>query len=477
MAHRTSIACAALLLATAFSSVVHAGKIGDYRDEPDAWFASDEGKSILANVLAAQRANGVWWKNYDLAKPPFNTTGDEGRAIFDNMATIGELRLLGRAVRVTGDAKFRDAFDRGLALTLKAQYANGGWPQEYPAPTKGYAMQVTFNDDAMTRVLLFLKDVAEGKPDVAFVDADARARAKAAFDRGIDCVLASQVKIDGRPTVWCAQYDEKTLLPAKARAYELPSLSGGESAGITLMLMGIETPDGRVKSAVQDAVSWFDRAKLTGIRTEEAVERARGPGEGRRGRRRRPDGRAAVGPVLRPRDRQAVLLRPRWREEGDAGRDRARAADGLRVAPPVGQAGAGGVPRVGGEAGRAERDRGGAMSEAMFHACDGRSRVCTLTRQTLGPRLPTPRVCPSEEGGSARPALRRPTSLRSDVATTPCERNRTNRSCRLCEARRARNRPADLRNDRPGGAEAEVNARRSAEIRCLRRPFSSQGCR
>ncbi len=32
-----------------------------------------------------------------------------------------------------------------------------------------------------------------------------------------------------RLTVWCAQHDEKTLQPAKARAVELPSLSGLES--------------------------------------------------------------------------------------------------------------------------------------------------------------------------------------------------------------------------------------------------------
>ena len=264
---RRFLSAVTLALALAAASA-HAGKIGEYRDEPDAWFKGDEGKTILANVLAAQRTTGGWWKNYDLDKPPFNTTGDESRSIFDNMATIGEMRLLARAFRVTGDASYRAAFDRGLKLVFESQYPNGGWPQEFPAPTKGYAMQVTFNDDAMTRVLQFLKDVVDAKPDVAFVDEPTRAKARAAFDRGIDCVLKCQVKMNATSTVWCAQYDAETLKPAKARAYELPSLSGDESAGITLLLMSIDKPTPAMKQGVQDAVAWFDSAKLLGIKTE-----------------------------------------------------------------------------------------------------------------------------------------------------------------------------------------------------------------
>lgn len=267
---------AALAICLAVSSA-HAGKIGDYRNQPDEWFKGEEGKTILANVLAAQRTTGGWWKNYDLAKPPFDIKSNEGRTIFDNMATIGELRLLARAIRVTGDAKYREAFDRGLKVVFDAQYANGGWPQEYPVPTKGYAMQVTFNDDAMTRVLKFVQDIARGRDDLAFADESTRGKAQAAFDRGIECVLECQVRMGVTPTVWCAQYDPQTLKPAKARAYELPSLSGDESAGVTLLLMSIEQPSNAVKQAVQDAVVWFDSAKLLGIRTEKRASAPEDP--------------------------------------------------------------------------------------------------------------------------------------------------------------------------------------------------------
>jgi PelA/Pel-15E family pectate lyase len=280
MGTRTSTLLAAAALALATFSTAHAGQIGTYRDEPDAWFTGDEGKQILANILTAQRANGGWYKNYDVAKLPEKMAASkDGVGIFDNQATTTEMRVLARAYRVTGDAKFREAFDRGLEYTLQAQYDNGGWPQEYPLAKKGYTMQVTFNDGAMTRVLELLKDVADGKADFAFADSATRAKAQAAFDRGIDCVLKTQLTVLGKKTVWCAQYDEKTLQPAKARAYELPSLSGGESAGIVLLLMSIERPDDRVKQAVQDAVAWFDSAKMTGVRIERLKSSPEEPGK------------------------------------------------------------------------------------------------------------------------------------------------------------------------------------------------------
>jgi pectinesterase len=68
--------------------------------------------------------------------------------------------------------------------------------------------------------------------------------------------------------VWCAQHDEVTFEPAKARAYELPSLSGSESAGIVQLLMEIEKPDKEVVTAIKAAVTWFEKVKIEGIRIE-----------------------------------------------------------------------------------------------------------------------------------------------------------------------------------------------------------------
>ena len=64
---------------------------------------------------------------------------------------------------------------------------------------------------------------------------------------------------DGVKTVWAQQYDHETLQPVKARAYELPALSAGESADITMLLMRIKNPSPEVVEAVESAAAWFDR--------------------------------------------------------------------------------------------------------------------------------------------------------------------------------------------------------------------------
>jgi len=62
------------------------------------------------------------------------------------------------------------------------------------------------------------------------------------------------------------------LLPAKARAYELPSLSGKESAKIVLLLMSIENPSKEVVAAVEAAVAWFEKVKITGLREDRVLK-------------------------------------------------------------------------------------------------------------------------------------------------------------------------------------------------------------
>ncbi len=81
--------------------------------------------------------------------------------------------------------------------------------------------------------------------------------------------MKTQIVVDGKKTAWCAQYDEKTLAPAAARAYELPSISGQESAGIVAFLMKIDKPNPAVIDAIQSAVKWMEDSKITGIQVVE----------------------------------------------------------------------------------------------------------------------------------------------------------------------------------------------------------------
>jgi PelA/Pel-15E family pectate lyase len=240
-------------------------------------------------VIQYQSSQGGWPKSTDLARPPL-TPDDippEGRGranSLDNDATTVPMEFLAHMVTATGESAYRDSFLRGVDYLLVAQYPNGGWPQFWPLRGDAYYSRITYNDGAMIRVMQVLRDIAAGQSPYAFVDAERRNKAAAAVQRGIDCILKTQIKQNGVLTAWCAQHDENTLEPAWARAYEAPSLSGSESVDIIRFLMSIEEPSPDVIAAIEGAVAWLRAVPISGMR----LEYHRGA-DGRRERRLVPD--------------------------------------------------------------------------------------------------------------------------------------------------------------------------------------------
>jgi pectate lyase len=253
-----------ICLLMAATAVVAAGPLDDLLRRPDAWFTSAEGRTAIANMLSWQAPAGSWPKNRDHSAQPFGGDRAELQGTFDNGATTRELRVLARAFQATSDPACQQAFLAGFDHILTAQYPNGGWPQQFP-PGPQYHRHITFNDYCMTRLLEFLRDAA-GDTGRGLLDDRRRAAARDAVSRGIGCILKCQVRVRGELTVWCAQHDEATLAPAPARSYELPSLSGAESAGILRLLMSLDEPSPEVVRAVEAGVAWFAAVKLEGIR-------------------------------------------------------------------------------------------------------------------------------------------------------------------------------------------------------------------
>ena len=286
MSIKTMIAALALAVITPLAaSAQEQGKAGKNKKKErwtsfaknakDAFFTTAEAARIGDNLLFYQHATGGWPKNMQLQDPLTDSSrkriGElkDGKryATIANKATTTEIVYLSRLYNATKDAKYRDAALRGFGYLFEAQYDNGGWPQFYPLP-KGYYTHITYNDDAMVNVLKLMRDAAKGKAPFTFLPDSVRAKAKAALDKGVSCILRTQVVQDGRKTVWCAQHDENTLQPANARAYELASLSGQESDDIVLFLMSLSKPSMEIRQCVEDAVAWFKKSKITGMRLE-----------------------------------------------------------------------------------------------------------------------------------------------------------------------------------------------------------------
>jgi PelA/Pel-15E family pectate lyase len=237
-----------------------------FERRPDEWYRKAEGSQVIENVLSHQADLGGWPKNLETSAGMFKGDRATLKGTFDNGATCGEVRFLAHAARFTSDARCRAAVVKAIDHILQAQYPSGGWPQSFP-PGRAYHRHITFNDDTMLHLLELVRDVGRSD-EFRFLDQARRDASTRAFEAGIRCILACQIKVDGRPTVWCAQHDEVTFEPRPGRTFELVSLSGSESAGILMLLMSLDRPNPEVVKAVEAGARWFEAAKLNGIRLD-----------------------------------------------------------------------------------------------------------------------------------------------------------------------------------------------------------------
>jgi PelA/Pel-15E family pectate lyase len=233
-----------------------------------ARYETDDIRGIADNILLYQQPNGGWPKNYDMLailtdeqKAILSQHRDSFHTTFDNGATYTQIAYLAKAYTLLGDTKYKEAAIRGLRFILKAQYKNGGWPQFYP-DISGYRKYITFNDGAMIGAMQVLQDISQNEPYYSFVDNQLRNQAIKAYQKGINCILNCQIAENGKPTVWCQQHDNITLLPVGARTFELPSKASEESAEIVRLLMQVKNPNPQIIDAIKNAVAWFQKVAI-----------------------------------------------------------------------------------------------------------------------------------------------------------------------------------------------------------------------
>lgn len=249
-------------------------------DKPAAWYGSEPARTVVANILSFQTPAGGWGKNQPRDRAPRQkgqayvadnnnkraTPGDFDTAqdpqwtyvgTVDNDATITEIRFLAKAApQLPAElAKAcRDAAERGVRYLLAAQFPNGGWPQVWPLQG-GYHDAVTLNDNAVVEVAELMNWVSRGEAGLAFLPADVKAAAAAAHERAVQLLLATQIRTNGRLTLWAQQHDALTLAPTSARNYEPPALSAGESARALEFLMQQPQPSPQIVQAVHAGIA------------------------------------------------------------------------------------------------------------------------------------------------------------------------------------------------------------------------------
>ncbi len=241
--------------------------------------------ALADNLLTWQMPHGGFFKNgleryttpWDgrAARSDWTGAGGVELGTIDNDATVNELLFLADVYQRTGAESYRDGARRALEFLLTMQLERGGFPQVHPQRTgTTYSNYVTFNDDAMARVLVLLLQISNEVPplDGDVFTAEQRESARAAIEVAVDYILKAQIEQDGKKTVWCAQHDPNSYEPRGGRSYELPSKSGKESIGVVTFLMTQpQTPE--VESAVKAAIAWYESDAVQ-LKDTEYVSRA-----------------------------------------------------------------------------------------------------------------------------------------------------------------------------------------------------------
>ena len=204
------------------------------------------------------------------AKSSWTAKGGGDLGTIDNNATVQEMRLLAVRYKATTNSNYKSAFktsfNKAVNFLLTMQRSKGGLPQVWPK-RGNYSDQITLNDNAMIRAMVTMMDIANKTSpfDSDIIDDNTRSKMKSALNKAIDYLLKAQIVNDGKLTVWCAQHDTNSLAPVGARAYELASKSGSESAGAVWFLMNWPEQTEAIQKSIKGAIEWYKKTRVTGL--------------------------------------------------------------------------------------------------------------------------------------------------------------------------------------------------------------------
>ena len=234
-------------------------------------------KTLADNVISWQLDNGGFYKHKlsvysnpwdgESAKSKWhgkviNADGTETKipiGTIDNDATVRELMFLADVYQRSGEEKYRTATRKAFDFLIEMQFSKGGFPQVYPARSGTlYSNYVTYNDNAMVRVMYMLDKAREANwpfnGDV--LTNEQRSAAKKATKKGIKYTRRAQIFTNGERTLWCGQHDPENYDPLGARSYELPGRDAKASALIIAYLM-TQPQTADIKEVVESGLAFY----------------------------------------------------------------------------------------------------------------------------------------------------------------------------------------------------------------------------
>ncbi len=235
-------------------------------------------------IMSWQLDNGGWTKDKpEIYTRLWNGTEDKARyyqqdgvtplGTIDNGATVYELEILAKTYDQTRNPIIKESFLRGVEFLLTMQYESGGFPQVYPrqdTEVSLYENMVTFNDQAMINVMYLFRKIMyqEVYYGDELIDEYLRIRVEDAYYRGVEYILASQIRVDGQLTVWGGQHDPNTYETVQGRIFEPESLISKESIEIINFLETTEPKTSSIEESIYAAKNWVKHVVVENTRYE-----------------------------------------------------------------------------------------------------------------------------------------------------------------------------------------------------------------
>lgn len=234
------------------------------------------------NITTWQMESGGWRKdNFEGYTDTYDGVGFPNSyfanlATFSNKATTGEIRYLSfqylESSNSTNKSIFRNAVEKGIQFIIDAQHPSGGWPQVYPyadcSPSNcEYHNYMTFNDHVIPSAILLLMDVNDRKMpfDSDIVENVNFTEIEMALENAIDFLIASQIVVNGIPTLWAQQHDPESLEPLGGRSWELPCRTPNESYFVVSILLNWPERTPEIYNATWGAVDWYVENAIEGV--------------------------------------------------------------------------------------------------------------------------------------------------------------------------------------------------------------------
>lgn len=246
-------------------------------------FYLDAAREAAEALVYGQLKSGGWTQVIHFAKPERGRMGNYRKhragswnvSSLDDDQTQAALRFLIRADRALDfkHAEIHDAALYGLDALLKAQFANGAFPQGWQGPSERKpVVQAKYPDyDWKTEGKIknywqcyTLNDNLAGTVAETLIEAHQvykENRYKSALEKLGDFLVLAQMP-NPQPG-WCQQYNDE-MLPIWARKFEPPAITGWESQDVMRTLIRIARYTGRTKylEPIPRALAYFKKSLL-----------------------------------------------------------------------------------------------------------------------------------------------------------------------------------------------------------------------